>query len=269
MIYPFIYVISISLSSPDSAETPGFHLIPQGFQLLSYKGLFQDHHFLQSYMNIIIVTAIGTLLGLIVLSCAAYTLSKKYFPYRNAFIFILVICMLFSGGLIPSYILIKNLGLLDSWFTLWLPSLTGVFYIIIIRNFFAALPIEMEEAAKMDGASDFTVFLKVVLPLTKPVMATIGLWLAVTSWNDWFSPYIYINTPSKETLPLVLRRYVIDGEMSMIASFNHAIASSTSRPTPKQLVASVITASMIPMLIIYPFIQRYFVKGVILGSVKE
>jgi putative aldouronate transport system permease protein len=269
MIYPFVYVVSISLSSPDAAAQPGLHLYPQGFQIDAYKGLMKDKHFILSYWNIIAVTAVGTFIGLLVSSSAAYTLSKKYYPYRTFFIFLLTLVMLFNGGLIPLYLVIKKVGLIDSWFALWLPALTGVFNVIILRNFFSSLPFEMEEAAKIDGASDFQVFLRIVLPLSKPVLATVALWLAVGLWNDWFSPYIFLNSPDKQTLPYVLRKYVIENDLSQMGSFTKAMTQANDRPSPRQLVATVITVAMVPMLAVYPFIQRYFVKGVILGSVKE
>lgn len=269
MIYPFLYILNISLSSPVAASQTGLHLWPQGFRFTAYRGIFQDGHFLRSYVNIVLVTAIGTALGLIVSACGAYTLSRRRFPFRKSILLILTITMVFNGGIIPYYLLIRNLHLIDTWIPLWLPVLTGVYNILIFKNFFIAVPHELEESAKIDGASDFRVFASIVVPLSKPVIATVGLWLAVQLWNDWFTPYLFINNPDKVTLPLVLRKYVVENDLSKVGGFTAAISDITNRPTATQITSSVIVVSILPMLVAYPYIQRFFVKGIMFGSIKE
>ncbi|MEK0316088.1 carbohydrate ABC transporter permease [Cohnella sp. 56] len=268
-IYPFLYILNISLSSPEAASQAGLHLWPQGMRFTAYRGILDDRHFLRSYVNIIAVTAIGTFLGLLVSAAAAYTLSRKRFPLRKSILFLLTVTIVFNGGLIPYYLVVRSFHLIDTWVPLWLPVMTGVFNVVILKNFFLAVPAELEESAKIDGASDFRIFAGIVVPLSKPVLATVGLWLAVQLWNDWFTPYLYINDPNKVTLPLVLRKYVVENDLTQVGSFAAAIANVTDRPIPTQIVSAVIVVSILPMLIAYPYIQRFFVSGIVLGSVKE
>ncbi|QJD84568.1 carbohydrate ABC transporter permease [Cohnella herbarum] len=268
-IYPFLYILNISLSSPVAANQTGLHLWPEGFRLTAYRGIWEDRHFLRSYVNIVAVTAIGTFLGLLVSACAAYTLSRKRFPFRKSVLGLLTVTIVFNGGLIPYYLVVRQLNLIDTWIPLWLPVMTGVFNIIILKNFFLAVPQELEESAKIDGATDFRVFGTIIVPLSKPVLATVGLWLAVQLWNDWFSPYLFINSPDKVTLPLVLRKYVVENDLTQVGSFARAIAQVTEQPTSTQIVSAVIIVSILPMLVAYPYIQRFFVKGILFGSIKE
>jgi putative aldouronate transport system permease protein len=268
-IYPFFYILNISLSSPTAAGQPGLHLWPQEVRFTAYTGILQDRDFLRSYVNIIAVTAIGTFLGLLVSASAAYTLSRRKFPFRKTVLFILTVTIVFNGGLIPYYLVVRSLHLIDTWVPLWLPVMTGVFNVIILKNFFLAVPAELEESARIDGGGDFRIFANIIVPLSKPVLATVGLWLAVQLWNDWFTPYLYINTPSRVTLPLVLRKYVVENDLSQVGSFAAAIQNVTDRPTPNQIVSAVIVVSILPMIVAYPYIQRFFVKGILFGSIKE
>ncbi|QHT63217.1 carbohydrate ABC transporter permease [Paenibacillus lycopersici] len=265
MVYPFLHTFSLSFSSPLEAGKGGFMFWPRGFQLDTYKGLFHDDVFWRSYLNIVIVTVVGTVGCLLLTAGAAYTLSLPHYPFRRFITMMIVFTMFFSGGIIPSYLLVKQLNLMDSWIPLWVPGLIAGFNIILLINFFRQIPAELREAAVIDGASDFAVFLRIVIPLSKPVLATVGLFLAVMFWNDWFSAYLYINDPNKYTLPLILRKYVANAEMDSLSGF---IRSTNNRILPGQVKATVILVGVLPTLIIYPFIQKYFVKGVTLGSLK-
>lgn len=268
-IYPFLYILNISLSSPAAAGQAGLHLWPQEVRFTAYTGILQDRQFMRSYLNIVVVTAIGTLLGLLVSASAAYTLSRRKFPFRKTVLFILTVTIVFNGGLIPYYLVVRSLHLIDTWVPLWLPVMTGVFNVIILKNFFLAIPAELEESARIDGGGDFRIFASIIVPLSKPVLATVGLWLAVQLWNDWFTPYLYINTPSRVTLPLVLRKYVVENDLTQVGSFAAAIQNVTDRPTSNQIVSAVIVVSILPMIAAYPYIQRFFVKGILFGSIKE
>lgn len=265
MLYPFVHTFALSLSAPLEALRGGFMLFPRGFQVDAYRGLLADGQFWNSYLNIIIVTAIGTFGCLLLISSASYVLSLSYFPFRKGITMFIVFTMFFSGGIIPSYLLVRDLGLMDTWFPLWVPGLIGAFNIILLINFFRQVPVEVREAAIIDGASDFAIFHKIVLPLSKPVLATVSLFLAVMFWNDWFSPYLYVNSAEKYTLPLILRRYLVDSQMDGLTGF---IRRSNRQVLPNQVRATIILVSILPTLLIYPFIQKYFVKGVTLGSIK-
>jgi putative aldouronate transport system permease protein len=265
MIYPFLHILSLSLSDPIGAGKGGFMFYPRGIQFDTYKGLIKDSLFWRSYLNIIIVTTIGVTVALLLISMASYVLTVPYYPFRKTIMMMITMTMFFQAGIIPNYLLIKKLGLMNTWFPLWIPGITAAFYLIILISFFRQIPAEIKEAAVIDGAGEINIFFRILIPLSKPVLATVALFLAVTYWNDWFSPYIYLNNPSKYTLPVVLRQYVVSLDMS---SFSGFVKSSNKNVMPEQLRATVILVSILPTLILYPFIQRYFVKGVTLGSLK-
>ncbi|SEO96899.1 carbohydrate ABC transporter permease [Paenibacillus sp. OV219] len=265
MIYPFLHTFSLSFSDPIEASKGGFMFWPRGFQLDTYKGLLKDTLFWRSYLNIAAVTAIGVVGCLFLTSCASYVLSLPHYPFRRFFTMFIVFTMFFSGGIIPSYLLTKDLHLMNTWIPLWVPGLVAAFNIILLINFFKQIPSEVREAAVIDGASDFAIFTRIVLPLSKPVLATVALFLAVMFWNDWFTPYLYLNDTDKYTLPLILKKYVVNSEIDGLSGF---VKATNSQVLPSQVRSTVILVGILPTLLIYPFIQKYFVKGVTLGSLK-
>jgi putative aldouronate transport system permease protein len=217
------------------------------------------------FLNSIIRATLGTILSLLVYGLTAYPLSKRRLPGVKILTWIFVFTMLFDGGIIPNYILIRNLGLMNTRFALIVQGVVSAFNIIIMRNFFFSLPESLEESAKIEGAGDLTIFFRIVVPLSKPVMATIGLWVAVWHWNNWFDAMIYITDRSKQILQIILREILINNSGEMM---NEMRMMSNLDFQMLQLRAAVIIISVVPVMLIYPFIQRYFIKGIMLGSVK-
>ena len=265
-LFPFLHIISLSFSTPSEAARFGVHIIPKEWSLGAYKTVFKSKFLFTGYMNTIIITVSTVVLSLIVMTLMAYALSKRDLVHRKFFNGFVVFTMFFSGGLIPSYLLIRNLGLLDSWFALILPMLSNTFNMMIIRNYFMSLPREMEEAAAIDGANELYVFVKIILPLSKSIIATVMLWTAVSCWNSWFECMLYIRDPNKYVLQVFLRRIIVDGSSEFI---NFNINSIQNQDVTAETVkAATILVSILPIVCVYPFIQKYFVKGVMVGAVK-
>ncbi|SDC13104.1 carbohydrate ABC transporter membrane protein 2, CUT1 family [Paenibacillus sp. UNCCL117] len=266
ILYPFIHVLSISLSTPEEAIRPGIHLYPRSFTTAAYAQAFQTKGIWMGYYNTIFRTVVGTFLSLLVMTLGAYALSKKYLPHRSFYTMLIVITMFFSGGLIPQFLLVKSLGLYDSLWALIIPGLINTFYMLIMRNFFMGMPQELEDSAKMDGAQDFQILFRIILPISKPILATIGLWLAVHHWNEWFQGLIYIQDQSKIVLQIYLRRLIVessDVEMQQLMA-----QTSEQEVVAESVKAAVLMIATLPILMVYPFIQKYFVKGALVGSVK-
>lgn len=264
IILPFMLITTISLSPPEVLNEFGFHLIPTKISLEGYRRVFQNDLIWTAYLNTIIRVVIGTSLNVILTVLMAYPLSKKYFPHRTFWTGAIVFTMYFSGGLIPGYLLVKNLGLLNKMGSLILPGLISAFNMIIVRNFFMGLPDSIEESAKIDGANDFVVLLRIVMPLSKPIIATIALWYGVGHWNAWFDCMIYIMDEKKYVLQMVLRKIILEGTMGEEAEMSGIIAPVS----PDTVKMATLIVSILPIICMYPFLQKYFVKGVMIGSLK-
>src|SRR5690625_2994057 len=221
-LYPFINMLSLSLSSSASASQHGLKLFPTEFSLQGYKAVFDNPIIWKGYLNTIIRTVCDTILNFLFNVMCAYPLSKRYLPNRNFYTLFIVFTMFFSGGLIPTYLLVKGIGLLDNPLVLILPGLINAFTMIIVRNYFMSLPVELEESAKIDGANDFRVLFSVILPISTPIIATISLWYAVAHWNAWFDALLYITTTDKMVLQTILRKIIIEGseQFSNFQSFD-------------------------------------------------
>lgn len=267
-VYPFINVIVVSFSTPAAANQYGLKLWPKETTLEAYKVVFSNKLIWTGYYNTIIRTVLGTALNVLFTVLCAYPLSKKYLPNRNFYTSFIVFTMFFGGGLIPNYLLIKELGLLDNRLSLILPGLIAAFTMIIVRNFFMALPEEIEESAKMDGATDIRILFSIVLPVSLPVVATISLWYAVAHWNAWFDSLLYISSPEKTVLGNVLRKIIIEGSPQFQQYDTYDPSKSQTLVTPDIIRAATIMVATLPILCVYPFIQKYFVKGVMVGSLK-
>lgn len=263
ILYPFVYIVAVSLSAKMPVMQGKVWLWPIGTNLKAYNEIIHYDNFLNSYWNSIKYTFTGTALALVINLLTAYPLSKGYLRGRRAFNFYFVFTMMFSGGLIASYMNLKSLGLTGTIWAVLLPACCNAYYLILTRTFFEQVPIEMEESAKIDGASDLTIFSKIYLPVSKPIISTMILFFSVERWNSWFSEYIYL--PRKEQFPLqlVLRQIVIAGQMDVGAA-----ALSDEKLLSTSLKYSSIVLAILPMLIIYPLLQKYLVKGVMLGAVK-
>ena len=212
-LYPFIYVVLLSFSTAADVARGGLLVIPRGFSFGSYDMILHDPWFLLGFGNSLLRTALGVAATLLMTSLAAYPLSRPNLPWRRQIVFYILFTMLFSGGLVPKYLLLKNLGLIDNRLVLVLPLMLTAFNIIILKNFFQQIPPSYEEAAKMDGASDLTILFRIYLPLSKPALATIALWTAVIHWNAWFDAMIFITSNDKQVVQIFLQRIVIENSV--------------------------------------------------------
>ena len=270
-LLPFLSVVSTSLISGREYALRGlFILYPQKPVLTAYHLLLgQGSLVLNSYVVTFARVTIGTGLNLLLTFPLAYVLSKRMLYGRVPITMLIFFTMLFHGGLIPNFILVEKLNLLNSFWSMILPPLINPWWLLIMRNFMLAIPDELEEAAIMDGANPLTVLLRVYLPLSMPVIATVGLWYAVMHWNSWFDAAIYLNTPSKFPMQLILRGILEFGtgqygDASGLAEMTELI----DPPPAESLKAAMIVVTTLPILMVYPFIQRYFVRGIMLGSIK-
>ncbi|MEK4437196.1 carbohydrate ABC transporter permease [Paenibacillus sp. FSL K6-2862] len=271
--YPLVYMISASISNPKEVASGAMWLFPKDITFEGYERVLQDQRIWSGYANTILYTVVGTAVNLAVTIPAAYALSRRDLVGRGFFMGIFMFTMFFGGGLVPSYLLIKELGMINSMWALILPSAASVWNIIVSRTFFqGTIPSELQEAAQIDGCSNFKLFFKIVLPLSMPIIAVMALFYGVGHWNSYFSAMIYLNDSAQYPLQLVLRQILVLQEMSAQGS-GMMDGSSASALNNKAEVAAlvryaVIIVSTLPVIIIYPFLQRYFVQGVMIGSVK-
>ncbi|MFC0334653.1 carbohydrate ABC transporter permease [Paenibacillus sepulcri] len=266
MIYPFWYIVMGSLSEPEKTMGGGLFLKPEGFSLYAYKAVLQNISLLTGFQVTVISTLGGVLIGTLFTATTAYALSRKRLRGQKTFALLILFTMLFSGGLIPTYLLVKGLGMIDSYWALILPNAMGAWNIFVMLSFFRGIPDELEEAAKIDGAGDLTVFFRIVLPLSNAVIATISLFIAVGYWNDFFSSLLYMTEKNMWQLQLVLNDLISNtsaaaGQSGLSIGFQNQVNVFTIR-------MAAIMVSTIPILIVYPFLQKHFVKGALIGSVK-
>ncbi|WP_152391900.1 carbohydrate ABC transporter permease [Paenibacillus guangzhouensis] len=269
-LYPFWTQVIISLDgggADSAAYSSGIILLPTQFSFESYKLAFKFDALWLGYWNTILRTMLGVILSIFFTSITAYPLAKRDLPFNRTFTSFVLFTMLFAGGTIPSYLLIKELQLLNTIWSLVIPGMISAFNVLIMRNFFRSIPEELEDSARVDGAGYVRIFTQIVIPISKPVLATIALWVGVGHWNAWFDSLIYISDPNKQVLQIVLRKIIIQNSMADINSVIQNIGKTTEF-SGRQLQATVVMFSIIPMLIVYPFIQKYFVKGVMVGAVK-
>ncbi|WP_214626217.1 carbohydrate ABC transporter permease [Paenibacillus agaridevorans] len=264
-LVPLLQAGTISLSPPEVVNRYGFHLFPTKLDFSGYERVFNYSVIWTSYGNTIVRTLLGTVITLILTFLGAYPLSKRSLPNRKLWTGVIVLTMFFSGGLIPSYLLIKNIGLMNSVWALVLPGAVSAFMLLIVRNFIAALPESLEESAKIDGANEIVVLFRIVLPLSLPIIATVGLYSGVGHWNAWFDSMIYIQDESKQVLQMILRRILLEGQDVASESGSGSHAAVVNSETVKM---AALIVSILPILLVYPFLQKYFVKGTLMGSVK-
>ncbi|MBA2941402.1 carbohydrate ABC transporter permease [Paenibacillus sp. CGMCC 1.16610] len=263
-IFPFINLIAKSLSSEAAVVSGMVSLYPIDFQIGTYQYVASNAMFLNAFTISITVTLIGSLLSLFMTTLAAYPLSKPRLRGRKFFILLYLFTMLFSGGLIPTYLLMHTLHLIDKLPVLFLPYMINVYNMLIIKNYFEGMPDSLEESAKIDGASNMTILWRIILPLSLPVLATIGLFYAVTYWNDYFTSLIYINSANMKPLQLYLKELFV----SSTDAFLRTNVDASLNVSPQSIQAASIILATLPIVIVYPFLQKYFVKGVLVGSVK-
>ncbi|WP_238456130.1 carbohydrate ABC transporter permease [Lederbergia galactosidilytica] len=263
-VVPFLYIIAGSFATESELATRPFFIIPETFTTQAYQYIFSTDSVVRSLGVSVFVTIVGTLISLILTLTFAYPLSRKEMMGRNVILNLILFSMLFSGGMIPTYLLVKGLGLLDSLWALILPLAINPFYVIIVKTFFQELPKELEDASKMDGCSEIQTFWRVMLPLSKPVIATFTLFYAVFYWNDFFQALLYITDTTKWPIQLLLQQLV------MVANVGIGDMSEATlyEPPEESIKLAVIVIATVPILLFYPFLQKHFAKGVMLGSVK-
>jgi putative aldouronate transport system permease protein len=255
-------MLAVSLSDPRAIINNQVSFIPKGINFEAYKQIFTYPNFFRAYGNTIFYTVVGTFISLVMTSLFAYPLSKKFLKGQKFAMKMVVFSMFFSGGLIPNYLLISNIGLIGTRWAMLLPFAISQFNLIILINFFKSIPNEIEEAALIDGLSYFGILVKIIVPLSKAALATIGLYTAVFFWNDWFNGLIYLNT---DQFPVMLfLRNIVNGT-SMLGD---AAGSADKATIAISIKSAVIITSTLPIIILYPFLQKYFVKGLTVGSVK-
>lgn len=267
ILYPFWNIFRLSFADAADANSLGIKLWNKHWILNSYEFIFSQGKVIIAYYNTIFRTSIATLLTLLVTVMASYSLAKKKLPGRNIITIYYLVPMFFGGGLIPSFLLIKSLGLMNSLWALIIPTLVSSYNIIIVRNFIMAIGTEMEEAALIDGAGYIRILYSIMLPVLKPVIATVALWTAVSHWNSWFDALIYVRDDSKVVLQLLLRRII---EMSTM-DFNklsERLIEGTIKIHTSSVIAATTVVTIGPIILVYPFLQKYFVKGIMIGSLK-
>ena len=268
-VFPFLNLIAKSLSSEEAVVSGRVMLLPVDMQIGTYRYVMSHSLFVASFQVSVFVTVAGTLLALFMTTLAAYPLSKPRLHGRKWFILMYIFTMLFSGGLIPTYLLMQSLQLIDKLPVLFLPAMISVYNMLILKNYFESLPDSLEESAKLDGAGNLTILWRITLPLSLPVLATIALFYAVAFWNDYFASLIYINTPEKKPLQLYLKELFVSSSDTFLQIGTHLNVDAAMNTSPQAIQAASILLATAPILLVYPFLQKYFVKGVLVGSVKE
>ncbi|MGG1636817.1 carbohydrate ABC transporter permease [Paenibacillus sp. FSL K6-3182] len=271
MFYPFWNSLVISFNEGRDTALGGVTIWPRAFTLENYNVVFKDTRLLNSFWISVMRTVIGTILSVFVTSLLAYGMSKRDLQLRNYYMIFFIVTMFFSGGLIPTFLLVRNLGLMNTFWVMIIPGLISVYHMIIFRTFFSALPDGLEESAKIDGCSNYGIFFRIVVPISGPIIATIGLFTAVGHWNDWFTGAIYISKDELLPIQTLLRQIMNSNIMTEMSSGNAIAMEHINRNrsiTTKSLLMATMMVATIPIILTYPFLQKYFVKGVLIGSIK-
>ncbi|MDQ8734770.1 carbohydrate ABC transporter permease [Paenibacillus sp. LHD-38] len=264
-IIPFVYIVSVSFATPEEVAKGGLLLFPSKFTLGAYKYIFSTDTMIRSILISIYVTVLGTFINLILTSFTAYPLAKATLRGRRTILLMVLVTMLFSGGLIPTYFVVKAFGMINTYWSLMIPTAISAFNLIVLKNFFQQIPDSLEDSAKIDGCNDLGVLFRIVLPLSMPAMATFGLFYAVGHWNSFFNAVMYMNDAEKFPVQVILRQIVLLSQ--------DQIGDTTSQQDPTDYLpqtirmASIVVAT-VPIVLVYPFLQKHFAKGVLLGSVK-
>jgi putative aldouronate transport system permease protein len=278
-LFPILHVVAMSVSEAEAIVRNTVGIIPQGFQLEGYRVIIEAGRVPRAFRNSILYTSVGTAINLVLTLMMAYPLSKKRLTFRGLYTILAVITLYFAGGLIPMFILVRSLGMYNTMWALVVPTGISVFNMIIMRTFFQGLPQELEESAFLDGANDVVVLLRIAIPLSKAMLATIGLFYAVSHWNSYLPAIIYLRSSAKYPLQVIVHEIVTRFELSQeLAQFQAAgpgAALQSEEFMAQENVAksemikyATLVASILPMLVVYPFVQRYFTKGLMIGSIR-
>lgn len=271
VLVPMLNLLALSLSDPARvSEVRGLTIFPKGFSIINYRVLAANPLFVRSILNSVYITVVGTALNLLVTSMAAFALTRQKLPLKRFFQVLIIIVMIFEPGLVPEYLVVKKIGLMGSLWAVILYKTVNVYYLIIMMRYFEEIPTSFIEAAQVDGANYLTILGRIILPLSKPALATLGLFYGVFHWNEYFRASIYLTDPSKYPLQLILRQFVVlDDTASLIGSGTLFSYDEAARLSYDALQASTIIVAMLPVLVIYPLILKYYARGVMEGGVKE
>ncbi|MDO3705164.1 carbohydrate ABC transporter permease [Micromonospora sp. C28SCA-DRY-2] len=264
-LYPFVNIVARSLSDEAYIIAGQVSLVPRGFNLETYRLVMSDSMFWTNYRNTVVYTVVATVIAIVLTTCYAYVLSKKHLRGRSALVGIAVFTMFFSGGLIPNYVLVTSLGMKNTIWAIAVPNAINVFNLLVMKAFFESLPVELEEAAAVDGLNTYGILLRIVLPLSKAVAATMVLFYAVSFWNSWFAAFLYLDQQDLWPVTVYLRNLIAGATGAENVG---AIAEADEVQAEATLKAVTIVLTTLPILLVYPFVQRYFVSGVMLGAVK-
>lgn len=263
-LFPLLYVVIISVTPEAEIVRKGIVIVPESITWNAYYEMLSPSHGLwNAYQVTLFRTVVGTSLSLFFTAITAYPLSRRYLPGRSVFLLYVVFTMLFSGGLIPTYLLVRSLGMLNTVWALIVPGMISAFNLVIMKGFFEQLPVELEESARVDGAGDLSILLRIIVPLSLPVLTTIGLFYAVWHWNSYFDAVMYIHKADEMPLQVVLRNILLN-----VQSLNNDLLNEEQPIGTMALQMSAVVLSTLPILLVYPFIQKHFTKGVLLGSIK-
>ena len=263
-ILPFMNIIALSVSDQYAIMRGDVRFWPNGFDLSSYNKLFTTDSVILSYRNTLIISVTGCGLSLIMTAVAAYPLIFSDFRFRKLYSILIMFTMWFNGGIVPTYLVMSRYKLVDNMWVLILNSLISAYHVLVLKSFYASIPKEMVESAKIDGANDFRILFQIIIPLSKAALATIALWVIVLHWNDYLNPLIYMRSTENYTLQLIMREMVLSSEISSMFDVGNMDRAAIS----DQFKNAVVVVVIAPMIIIYPFFQKYFVKGVMVGAVK-
>ncbi|MEH7116751.1 carbohydrate ABC transporter permease [Neobacillus vireti] len=265
-LFPFLNVVAQSFSGRAQIEAGQVTLIPKGFNVTTYKTILQDKTFWTSYRNTIVYTVVATFISIVMTTMFAYVLSKKRLFGRKFFTSLAIFTMFFNGGLIPNYILIKTLGMTNTIWAMVIPGAISIFNMLIMKSFFEGMPEELEEAASIDGSTTYGTLIKIILPLSKPILATMVLFYAVGNWNSWFGAFLYLDKSNMFPVTLYLRNLLAGATSGQSAG---ATAADDLTQIGANIKAVTMVLTVLPILMVYPFVQKYFVSGIMLGSVKQ
>ncbi|MFC7681062.1 carbohydrate ABC transporter permease [Paenibacillus sp. GCM10028914] len=269
MFFPFLYVVAVSFTDPSVYNINSLVLWPEKWSLKAYEYILSGGAFWNAFKSSVFITVAGTIIAILVTSTMGYMLSKSRLPGRKWFLRAILITMLFSPGLIPNYLIVRQLGLIDSLWAIILPGATSAWSLLVLKSFYQGIPEELEESAKIDGSNDMGIFFKIILPLAKAPIAAITLFFAVGFWNAYFSAIVYLQDSMKWPLQVLLQQIVLAANASQFVDSATALELQSQIQIPGETIKmAAIVIVMVPILVVYPFLQKYFAKGVLIGSVK-
>lgn len=270
-LIPMLHILANSLSSPEKvSQLSGLGILPKGFTLVYYRAILSNPVIVRSILNSVVITVVGTAIELAITSMAAYALTRPKLVGKKFFMVFIIVVMVFQPGLVPQYLLIKQLGLIDNRLSVILYQGCNVYYLIIMMRFFEEVPESLSEAARIDGAGNFRIFTSLMLPLSKPALATVGMFYAVLHWNEYYYASLYLNDMSKWPLQLILRQFVVVKDISSIIGTDSLMSySKMAQLDYNSMQAATIIVAMLPVLVIYPIVLKYYAKGAMEGSIKE